>query len=143
MRSFLALALFLTAAGCASDPADVPPEAAPPTSETPPTDPAPAPEAPSESLSGTWAHVATADTPDGPRDPLSTATISWTFRPDGTGTYSQQVLSGRTRTNDFEWTLDGETLDLGAATYAIVSRDGDEMVWRNDRLGDYYIVQRQ
>jgi hypothetical protein len=141
MRALPILAALLLATGCTSDPADAPPEAEPPASAESAADPDPPADAPGDGLTGAWAHVASADTPDGPREPLTGVAISWTFRPDGTGTYSQQVGSGETRTNDFEWTLDGETIDMGTL-YTIVSRDGDEMVWRNERMGNYYVVHR-
>ncbi len=151
MRPLL-LALALVA-GCAEAPE---PPAAPEVPAAPAAPAAPAtldaptaPEAPAaptdDGLTGTWTHVATAATADGARDPMDAAAIAWTFRPDGTGTYTQQVdaLGPEPRTRDFTWTLRDDVLDLGSATYTVVSRDGDEMTWRNDRLGDFYIVARR
>ncbi|WP_412069734.1 hypothetical protein [Rubrivirga sp. IMCC43871] len=141
----LALALL---AGCAEapEPPAAPEAPASPVAPDAPAAPA-APAAPTadDGLAGTWAHVATAATADGPRDPMDAATIAWTFRPDGTGTYTQQVdaLGPEPRTRAFAWTLRGDVIDLGGATYTVVSRDSDEMTWHNDRLGDFYIVARR
>lgn len=102
-------------------------------------------------LVGTWKHVSIAETPDGPREPLKHSSISWTFNADGTGTYAQTVRgvtmgSGK---NEFKWTLDGDDLQIAptgrgrAVTYTVVKHAEGEMTWRNNTLGDYYIVERQ
>jgi hypothetical protein len=106
---------------------------------------------PQTSVIGSWKHVSTAKSPDGDREPLEAATITWTFENDGSGSYSQIVkgLPGAGGTNPFTWKLSGKDIEITskkggpAVIYTIVKQSADEMTWRNNVLGDYYIVIKQ
>jgi hypothetical protein len=100
-------------------------------------------------LKGTWKHVSTSQTPDGPRERLTTAQISWTFNADGTGTYSQKVM-GRDMGRRMIWELDGQKILLKGkkggktkTTYTVLVAGESEMIWRNEKLGDCYHVKKQ
>lgn len=77
--------------------------------------------------------------------PLGSAEIKWTFKAGGKGIYSQKVPAlQKTRTRPMTWKLEGNTIVLGGKTkYTVESFDGDSMVWKNERLGDYYHVERR
>lgn len=99
-----------------------------------------------QTLAGhTWRHTHTARSVNGPRQPLLSAQIEWSFRENGTMTYDQKtVVSG---TNSGQWHLEGRNIIIkglrGNKTVAYrVEEWGDaEMTWFNYRLGDYYIVR--
>ena len=100
-------------------------------------------------VEGTWEHVATSDTPDGDAEPLDVAAIKWTFNADGTGRYEQKAM-GRTMGRDMFWDLDGATILLqnkkggkAQAKYTIVKKGAEKMIWRNEKLGDYYHVEKR
>lgn len=97
------------------------------------------------SLLGTWQHVSSSDSVETKGKPLGSAEIKWTFKADGKGLYSQKVPAlGKTRTRPMTWKLEGNTIVLGGKTkYTVESFDGDSMVWKNERLGDYYHVERR
>ncbi len=96
-------------------------------------------------LLGTWLHVSSSKTPDGATRPLAPIKIMWTFKAGGQGEFFQQVSpTSKARKREMNWTLAGDTIHLGGRTkYTVVRRDGDSMVWKNHRLGDFYHVQRQ
>lgn len=98
---------------------------------------------------GTWEHVSTSETPDGQTDPLDVAAITWTFNADGTGKYSQKVM-GRSMGSDMFWKLDGASIVLmskkggkAKATYTVVRKGDETMIWKNEKLGDYYHVEER
>jgi hypothetical protein len=104
-----------------------------------------------DNLIGTWKHISIAKTPDGAREPLEYASISWTFQPDGSGSYVQTVrgVARGSGTSEFKWTISGNDIEIAsvgrgsAVTYTVVHHSKNEMTWRNNTLGDYYIVERQ
>ena len=98
---------------------------------------------------GTWEHVSTSDTPDGEAEPLDVAAITWIFNADGTGKYSQKVM-GRSMGRDMFWALDGTSILLqnkkggkAQATYTVVKKGAEKMIWKNEKLGDYYHVEKR
>lgn len=102
-----------------------------------------------KALIGTWHHDATARTPNGPEKPMTQADISWTFKSGGSGTYHQKVkFIHMDASHPFHWTLKGNSIVLSnkggpTTTYTVVKVSGDKMVWKNQTLGDYYIVRRK
>ncbi len=100
-------------------------------------------------VEGTWEHVATSETPDGEAEPLDIAAITWTFNADGTGRYVQKVM-GREMGRDMFWGLDGAKIQLMfkkggkvKATYTVVRKGAEKMIWKNEKLGDYYHVEKR
>jgi hypothetical protein len=102
-------------------------------------------------ITGSWKHVSTAQSPEGRREPVDISTNTWTFNNDGSGAYKQTVkgMSAAAGATPFTWKLNGNDLEIvsqkGGPTiiYTIVKQSKDEMTWRNNVLGDYYIVQKQ
>lgn len=99
------------------------------------------------SITGTWKHISSAKSPGGERKPLTQAAITWTFNKDGTGVYKQdvKVIKGGDGTRKFKWELKGKDIILspGGVSYTIVDQTPNQMIWKNNRLGDYYIVEKQ
>ena len=98
-----------------------------------------------DALLGTWVHKATSRTADGEARPLNIALIKWTFKPGGKCDFYQKVGSGKAMEGkDRTYTLEGNTITLGGRTqYTVVKNLGDKMIWKNDRLGDFYHVVRE
>jgi hypothetical protein len=106
-------------------------------------------EVSTDSINGIWEHISTSSTPDGARDAVDTARMSWTFNADGSGEYKQTVM-GRDMGRAIYWRLDGTSIVLSSkkggkaqATYSIVKADTEEMIWKNEKLGDYYHVEKK
>lgn len=105
-----------------------------------------------DSIDGTWKHTAVSKTADGERQPLTKSDVSWTFRQDGTGTYTQIVKdekdSPANGTNEFKWKIEGDDLFLTPVKtgrelkYTIAKRSAGEMVWKTYITGDFYIVKK-
>lgn len=97
-------------------------------------------------LVGTWQHVSTSKSAESKGKPLGAdIDIKWTFDSTGNGVYAQKVpaLKG-VRTNPMKWTLEEKTIVLnGKVKYTVMSFDGDTMVWKNHRLGDFYHLERR
>jgi hypothetical protein len=94
-------------------------------------------------LLGKWKHTHI----DG--EPVQTAQISWDFRADGSGTYTQVVPTiGQRATQSFMWTLEGRNIYLNLeknnkeTVYRADNWTDSKMKWFNYRLSDNYTVQR-
>ncbi len=90
-------------------------------------------------------------TPDGERKPVDTAAISWSFDAGGKGTYHQTVAAlNMKNSSPLFWELDGDSIRLfnkkGArkpsAVYTVIEYNATSMVWKNNRLGDYYHLKK-
>lgn len=97
-------------------------------------------------LLGSWQHLSISKTIDGPAEPLKQAVIHWVFKADGKGGYQQKVARiNMDASRPFSWELKNNTilLDKGKVKYTVVKISGEEMIWRNEKLGDYYHLKRE
>ncbi len=99
-----------------------------------------------QSLLGRWFHQGISTTATGTVEPVKHAQIYWVFESDGKGEYQQTVPSRNMKNaRPFDWKLSGPDILLsgGKVKYTVVEFEGDKMIWKNERLGDYFHVERQ
>lgn len=102
-----------------------------------------------QTLVGTWEHTHIVDK-KGNREPVETATITWSFKEDGTGAYHQKVPSmSMNKMNSFHWHLEGRNIVLeldkgGRKTYyRAESWSPQQMRWFNYTQSNHYVVRKQ
>lgn len=99
-----------------------------------------------EALLGKWQHTYTVMEDDSIEPVNDTTDIRFMIAADQLA-YCQHVTGSREIGPDRnlqDYTLDGDTIDLGGTTYTAINWNEDVMIWNNDTLGDQqYILQRR
>lgn len=99
-----------------------------------------------ESLQGKWQHTYTVSGPGMSNPTGEGVDIRYMF--DGDVMNFCQHITGVVEvgpdSNQAEFTLEGDTINLGVVTYTAIAWSEDVMVWNNDSMQDeQYILQRR
>jgi hypothetical protein len=108
-------------------------------------------EVKAEKLIGAWRHTADAQEANGERILMRDDwQVSWTFNPDGTGTYKQNVSTiGAKPSNTFKWSIKGNDIIVhldgkpAAVTYTVFAKSDKEMVWKANIGKGFTVVEKQ
>ncbi len=99
-----------------------------------------------DALIGKWQHTYTVMEDDSIEAVNDTTDIRFMIAADQLA-YCQHVTGSREIGPDRnleDYTIDGDTIDLGGTTYTAINWNEDVMIWNNDTLGDQqYILQRR